>query len=49
MVLPAFYLGSFVFLAIFLQALIGRLLWEVFNVVSYSLKINEEEEAISVK
>ena len=44
-VLPAFFFGSFVFLSIFLQALLGGLVWEVFNVVSYSLKVNEEEES----
>jgi len=35
------FVGSFIFLSIFLLALIGGLVWEVFTVVSISLKADE--------
>jgi two pore calcium channel protein 1/two pore calcium channel protein 3 len=38
MAIPVAFMGSFVFLSIFLQALLGGLVWEVFNVVSLTLK-----------
>lgn len=36
-----FFIGTFVFFSIFLLALIGGLVWEVFTVVSQSLRIEE--------
>lgn len=38
------FVGSFVFLSIFLLALIGGLVWEVFTVVSLSLVREERME-----
>jgi two pore calcium channel protein 1/two pore calcium channel protein 3 len=37
MITPTVFVGSFIFLSIFLLALIGGLVWEVFTVVSKTL------------
>ncbi|CAD8206226.1 unnamed protein product [Paramecium pentaurelia] len=52
LVVPMIFVGSFVFLSIFLLALIGGLVWEVFTVVSKTLfqqeleKYKPEERAV---
>jgi two pore calcium channel protein 1/two pore calcium channel protein 3 len=43
MVSAMVFIGSFEFVSLFLLSLIGGLVWEVFSIVSLSMKEEEDE------